>query len=164
MDVSWDFGPMLKWGVSRRQGTEGTRQEGRCQEVWAATQHGALGICALWGGKFHLGVFIWLGCLSVSSLWILSSLWELSSLLKVVFHLCYSRVSLHHSDRFCSLACWDITVSDPLCPAWLILQSACSEVTRVGDWNLTILLAFLISLASMRKQGNKCRSNEFSIN
>lgn len=104
------------------------------------------------------------GVSDVSSLWILSSLWELSSVLKAVFHLCYSRVPLHHSDRFCSLACWDITVSDPLCPAWLILQSACSEVTCVGDWNLTILLAFLISLASMRKQGNKCRSNEFSIN
>lgn len=74
----------------------------------------------------------------VSSLWILSSLWELSSLLKAFFQLCYSRVSLHHSDSFCSLTFWDITVSDTFCPTWLVSQSACSEVTHVKAGGLEL--------------------------
>lgn len=49
----------------RRMGTEGPGQEESHQEVQAPTQQGVLGVCALWGDKFHLKI-LWLRCPQVS--------------------------------------------------------------------------------------------------
>lgn len=123
--------PGGRWqkGPGRRRGTR------RCEQQHSAVPLGFV----LCGEVNSTSESSWGWSVSdVSSLWILSSLWELSSLFKAVFQLCYSRVSLHHSDRFCSLTFWDVTVSDPLYPTWLVSQSACSEVTRMKAGGLEL--------------------------
>lgn len=69
-----------------------------------------------------------------------------------------------YSDSFCSLTCWDIKVSDPLCPARLVSQSASSEAThdKGGLEPDSFIKFFKINFVSVGKQGNKYTSNEFS--
>lgn len=127
MHICWDFGPVVKRGLSRRQATEGTWQEERCCELWAPTQHSVLfvlfGMISSTLRSFGWGV---LRCV-----FLMDSLISVNVELTLewfFFQLCYS--SIHHSDSFCPLTYWDVKVSCPLCPAWLDSQSASSEATH----------------------------------
>lgn len=113
-----------------KEGSPGDRKYlARGKALWAASTNTAVcPFCAFWGGKFHLKV-LWLGYTQVSLPYgpcNLCEFWAHSGM--IFFQLCCS--SIHHSDSFCSLICWEVKVSDPLCPAWLISQSTSSEATH----------------------------------